>query len=412
MNIDYFSNKKIFFLYNHFSKLTNLNVSFSNNLSNEVRTYFKTNKQLGAKDRKFLAELIFTYYRYLHIIKLYNFNNSEDIFIVIFFISKKVLNNSDTFSYILKQFDEFLEKLPKEKVILVKDFLNFVDSNISKLYPELFSNQIFKINEALFNTLNSKSPITIRLLDDNNLDKLQNLFKLNNIDYTLTNLNSINIYTFINFDTLLSTNNIEYEIQDNGSIIISKIVADISNNNLLDACAGSGGKSLAISSFNKKVKIDMYDSNINRLNQYYLRNTNNNVNVLNSLNYDKLYDLVLVDSPCSGSGTIRRHPDKIYTINENILKEFASKQINILNEYSKFVKKEGILVYVTCSLFDIENIEVVNKFLENNKNFIPFETKNKLLNDFSLKISNFANILLPINYDGDIFFVATMKRIS
>ena len=157
----------------------------------------------------------------------------------------------------------------------------------------------------------------------------------------------------------------------------------------------------------------MFDSIQTRLKEFHNRNvsTVNNITLLDQLDMSKQYELVLVDAPCTGSGTVRRNPDKKHTITRDTINQFAKTQLSILNDYSKFLSIGGSLIYVTCSLFNEENIKVIDKFLETNPNFEPMQIESNTINDYSIKISNFANILIPINYNGDIFFIATLKKL-
>lgn len=405
--------KKLNFLFQHFEKVVFLPYSFNIKFSDVIKEYYSSNKQLGSKDRKLLNELVFNYLRFKSSLEIYEITNIFEIFYIIFNISKKVSDYLNTFA----DFDEHLINFLSENHISIeqkiKDFIENFDNTHKNSYSILFQNQINNLNTILFELLNSKSPVTIRpLTNENSLDSISNILVANDIIFYRTPLNSIDIQSEKSLMNIIPQENYDYEIQDNGSIIISKFVSELNPDSLLDACAGSGGKSLAISSFNPNIKIDMYDSVKSRLNEFHKRNSKpySNINLLYQLDKSKKYDVVLIDAPCSGSGTIRRNPDKKHTIDSEILNKFSQTQLSILNEYSKYVSKDGTLVYVTCSLFDKENIDVVNQFLETNPKFEPIEIESDTINNYSIKISNFANILIPINYNGDVFFIATLKK--
>ena len=133
--------------------------------------------------------------------------------------------------------------------------------------------------------------------------------------------------------------------------------------------------------------------------------------------YDyKYFDYILVDAPCSGMGTIRRDPSRKYKINEGLISRLADKQYRILEQYSKFLKKGGIIVYSTCSVLKDENDMIVDKFLKENPDFEP---------DSLFSIFEYHNISIPnlghddfkltvafdrFNCDG--FFISRMKRIN
>ena len=85
--------------------------------------------------------------------------------------------------------------------------------------------------------------------------------------------------------------------------------------------------------------------------------------------FENFFDLVILDVPCTGSGVWRRRPETIIRINRNNLKYYLKIQKEILNNASKYCKKNGIITYITCSLFESENENQINSFLEKNKGF-------------------------------------------
>ena len=120
-------------------------------------------------------------------------------------------------------------------------------------------------------------------------------------------------------------------------------------------------------------------------------------------------DIVLIDAPCSGIGTIRRNPDKKWTMTEELVLKYAEEQRKILEFNANFVRIGGRLVYATCSLFRQENEEVIEVFLSSHKNFELMKPEQELK---SLNISLDTSVvkLLPHKHDTDGFFVAVMQR--
>ena len=124
------------------------------------------------------------------------------------------------------------------------------------------------------------------------------------------------------------------------------------------------------------------------------------------------FDKVVVDAPCSGTGTWRRNPDQKWRTDEQTINELCVLQENILKSSSRLVRPGGKLIYITCSLLKDENESQVDKFLDNNKDFHlcdinntwfdTFEQKN-ISNDKTLRISAHQN-----NSDG--FFMAILER--
>ena len=211
-----------------------------------------------------------------------------------------------------------------------------------------------------------------------------------------------------------------FTIQDEASQLVGYSINPNPNDYILDACAGAGGKSLHLADLQKdKGKITATDIDFIKLKEVNKRTklTNYksiNVTANNNLKNNKKYDIVLVDAPCSGSGTIRRDPMKKYSINTKTISKIAEKQLEILTNYSKYVKQGGTLVYSTCSIFPQENEDIVNKFLENNTDFIP-DALYPHLNEHSINITNitdtdFCITLFPFIDNTDGFFISRMRK--
>ncbi|MEE9272760.1 MAG: RsmB/NOP family class I SAM-dependent RNA methyltransferase [Robiginitomaculum sp.] len=169
------------------------------------------------------------------------------------------------------------------------------------------------------------------------------------------------------------------EIQDEGSQLVSLLVEAKPGEQVLDYCAGGGGKSLALSAaMNGEGTLYAYDIDKRRLAPIYqraMRAGANNIEIcqppIGSL--DKLkrkMDRVLVDAPCSGSGTWRRKPDVKWRLSLETLELRIRQQKEILEQAKAYVKPGGLLIYVTCSLFAEENEGQVYGFLEENPDYI------------------------------------------
>jgi len=218
-----------------------------------------------------------------------------------------------------------------------------------------------------------------------------------------------------------------FEIQDEGSQLISLFLDPKPNEKVLDACAGAGGKSLHIAVLQQDLgEIIANDTEFarlkelpNRANRSGIKSIKVNLTLKNtkrSILLPDYFDKVLVDAPCSGLGTIRRDPIKKYKITNRILGKLTINQKNILQHYSKFVSRGGILVYSTCSILNEENIEIVNHFLNENPNFSPvniqdFITSFNLYNKLRLVGPNYISIDFGTS-SSDGFFMAKFKRIE
>lgn len=164
------------------------------------------------------------------------------------------------------------------------------------------------------------------------------------------------------------------EIQDEGSQLAAILAAPPRSGQVLDLCAGGGGKTLALAALmDNGGQVYAYDSDMRRLAPIHdrltragarnvqVRTPRGKTNVLEDL--EGRMDLVLVDAPCTGTGTWRRNPDAKWRIRPGALGERQRDQAEVLNEAARFVKPGGRIAYITCSLLDEENGAQVRHFL-------------------------------------------------
>ena len=139
----------------------------------------------------------------------------------------------------------------------------------------------------------------------------------------------------------------------------------------LDYCAGGGGKALALAAkFNSKILA--HDTKNWRMSDIPKRSNRAGAEIeIVSTNYlkNKSFGLVLADAPCSGSGTWRRDPAGKWLLTEATLMQLLKTQKEIINRSSQYVRKGGILAYVTCSVLKRENSDQVTAFLSSNNNW-------------------------------------------
>ncbi|WP_371398368.1 RsmB/NOP family class I SAM-dependent RNA methyltransferase [Fretibacter rubidus] len=168
------------------------------------------------------------------------------------------------------------------------------------------------------------------------------------------------------------------EIQDEGSQIVSLLVNAQPGEQILDYCAGGGGKSLALAAdMNNEGAVHAFDIDKRRLAPLYQRAARNGADIVNvveppSKNLENLLgkmDKVLIDAPCSGVGTWRRKPDAKWRLSEDSLEKRYKEQRVVLAGAKAFVKPGGLLFYVTCSMLAEENEGQVYTFLEANPEF-------------------------------------------
>jgi 16S rRNA (cytosine967-C5)-methyltransferase len=215
-----------------------------------------------------------------------------------------------------------------------------------------------------------------------------------------------------------------FEVQDEGSQIVADLVDPREGQQVLDFCAGGGGKTLAMAAaMNNKGQVRAYDADRKRLApiiERLKRAGTHNVQVHDSAkaleSLRERFDHVLVDAPCTGTGTWRRRPDTKWRLTERNLEERVSQQTEALTEASAFVKPGGSLVYVTCSVLPNENDRQVRAFCEKNPGFeiVPVLDDWKRLFGAAAPLPRSADgktvTLSPASMDTDGFFFCRMRR--
>jgi 16S rRNA (cytosine967-C5)-methyltransferase len=165
-----------------------------------------------------------------------------------------------------------------------------------------------------------------------------------------------------------------FEVQDEGSQIAAFLAGAKAGEQVLDLCAGSGGKTLALAAaMENRGQIFTHDANLRRLAPIYeriqraearniqLRAPKGKTDVLSDL--EAKMDLVLVDAPCTGTGVWRRHPDAKWRMRPSALAQRVKQQSALLDEAARFTESGGRIAYVTCSVLDAENGAQVRDFL-------------------------------------------------
>ena len=202
-----------------------------------------------------------------------------------------------------------------------------------------------------------------------------------------------------------------FHVQDMASQLCAKAVGAKEGDIVFDLCSAPGGKAYTVAeTMNDKGKVLCFDIYENRVNliikgaqRLGLTSIEGRVGDAGKYNSDLgLADKVLCDVPCSGLGIIRRKPEIKYKSEEE-LRDLPDIQYTIIDNASNYVKKGGRLVYSTCTLSKAENEDVVEKFLNNHKDFKPAAL-------FADNGSCTSMTLMPHKNLSDGFFIACFER--
>jgi 16S rRNA (cytosine967-C5)-methyltransferase len=193
-----------------------------------------------------------------------------------------------------------------------------------------------------------------------------------------------------------------FEIQDASSQLVAPFLQLQEGMKVVDACAGAGGKSLHMAACMKNkgtlVSMDVEERKLQELKKRSERAGISIVQtqVINAGVLKKLEgtaDRLLLDVPCSGLGVLRRNPDAKWKLSPEFIQKIKQTQQEIIRDYSRMVKRGGIMVYATCSILPGENQEQVAQFLKTDASF-------ELLEDRKIMPSD--------GFDG--FYMAKLKR--
>ena len=158
------------------------------------------------------------------------------------------------------------------------------------------------------------------------------------------------------------------EVQDEGAQLVSMAIGVKPKDDVFDFCAGAGGKSLILAQLmQNRGFIQAYDASPKRLTELVKRARRANISIVKTVprlpEAHKKFDHVVVDAPCSGTGTWRRNPDMKWKLTPRQLEQLTKKQAEILHTAEEYVKPGHYLTYITCSITSDENEQQVENFL-------------------------------------------------
>lgn len=384
--------------------------------------FFRENPTLGAKDRAFIAELVFGVLRNLRSLDTACGKPTPRLLAIAWLVRIQGMN--------LRQIEPYLRGPELDQVPAIKafdlaaqplavqwDVPDWLAERLLAIYGEtdatrlaaalrrpapldLRVNTILAKRDELLATLNAAgmtatttpySPVCIRLADKPALSK---------------------------YKPFLAGH---FEVQDEGSQLLGYLVAPKRGEMVVDFCAGAGGKTLLLgalmNSTGRLYAFDVSEKRLTKLKPRLKRSGLSNITpqLITSEHDSRIkrlagkIDRVLVDAPCSGLGTLRRNPDLKLRQNPDSVAELTVKQASILAAAAKLVKPGGRLVYATCSLLPEENEDIVTAFLTANPRFKLKNAADVLKNQqINLDTGEYLR-LNPAIHSTDGFFAAVME---
>jgi 16S rRNA (cytosine967-C5)-methyltransferase len=317
-----------------------------------LRHYFRTHTAVGSKDRKEICETIYGMIRWRGLLDHIAETplSWETRFHAFAKLSPKDLSNSSIPSHIRVSF-------PKAFYQLLSDSLGE-----EKAFQFCLS-------------CNEPAPTTVRinlLKTDRSavLENWQNRFKVSPCRYSNV---GVRFEEKINFFGMEEFKNGYFEVQDEASQLIADLVTIQPGMRFLDYCAGSGGKSLAVAArLQGRGQLFLHDVRPQVLLEARKRLKRAGIQNAQPLSADSpnkpllkmKMDWVLVDAPCTGTGTLRRNPDMKWKFEESMLERLVQEQRQIFKDALSYLKPGGHIVYATCSVLPQENQQQAAHFLE------------------------------------------------
>ncbi len=370
------------FRLNHLFKILSSFDFKSSPVDLHLHSYFRKNTALGSKDRKEIAEAVYFIIRYLGLIDAFitppiSWEKRVEIFLHRKFEEAPPSHLPDfkKYSFPKHYFDLLIDSIGEEKTI------EFCNVSNQQAPTTLRVNPLKGSREDLLNRLNKEypayptsiSPFGIQLKDRS---------------------------------ALFSTQEFQdgwFEMQDEGSQLVGLEVDPKPHQSVIDYCSGSGGKSLAFAyKMEGKGQIFLHDIRLKSL--YEARKRMKRAGIQNYQLVFETKDLkkrvpqgadwILLDVPCSGSGTLRRNPDQKWRFTLESFEEVIQEQRTIFDKALPLLKPGGRIVYATCSIFPQENQQQVDYFIQK----------------YGLRLVKPSLQLFPVSQGMDGFFAATLEK--
>ena len=364
----------------------------------------KAHKKWGSADRQVVSEIFYDIVRWKKRLEYYMGEGTKpsNIYnlILAYLLWKKVK---------YKKFDEF-DGIKTGGILSKLDKKTFPTKAIEHSVPDwlagLFEKELGAKWEKEMSALNEQAPVILRanslkISAENLVEILKeegvNSFVLRGYPDAVQLEEKKNVFLTSAFKEGF------FEVQDASSQKIAELLDVKEGMRVVDVCAGAGGKTLHIAALMKNkgqiIALDIYEWKLAELKRRAKRAGAFNIEtrfIEDNKVIKRLHstaDRLLIDAPCSGLGVLKRNPDSKWKIDEDFINRIKTEQENILQNYSKILKKGGKMVYATCSILPSENGEQVRKFLAENTEFALLKEENIMPSD---------------GYDG--FYMALIER--
>ncbi|SFD10101.1 16S rRNA (cytosine967-C5)-methyltransferase [Chitinophaga sp. CF118] len=329
-----------------------------------LKGFFKQRPYMGSRDRRWVSQLVYHYYRLGHLWKDER-QVTERILKGTFLCE---FDKNELLQFFRPEWNEKIQLSLGEKLTMLSfdgqpgDIFPFVSLLSKEIDAAAFAYSFFVQPYLFIRTRNNKQAAVMQLLQQAG------------ITFTTSGTDTIILPNSTKIDSII-TDKSWYEIQDLSSQKVGALFHPKAGEAWWDCCAASGGKSIMLIDKQPNVKLlvsDVRASIIQNLHQRFkeagIRGYEDvlldlTAPVLPATISNRKFDQIIVDAPCTGSGTWARSPENLYYFNEESIDTYQQLQKRIAANVVPLLKQGGSLIYITCSVFSKENEDVV-AFLE------------------------------------------------
>lgn len=369
-----------------------------------IERLLKANRKWGSLDRQTVSEIFYNIIRWKKRLEYYmgegvKPNNVYKLILTYLLWSKSYYKKFEEFDGV--KVADVLTKLKKGYIptkAIEHSIPDWLAETLEKELGPAWEREMLSLNEQAPTVLRAnRLKTTPKELVEDLKDEGVNAFTLPNYPDAVQLEEKKNVFLTTAFKDGL------FEVQDASSQKIGELLQVKEGMRVVDACAGAGGKTLHLAAMMKNkgqiIALDIYQWKLAELKRRAKRAGAHNIEarmIDDSKVVKRLHnsaDRLLIDAPCSGLGVLKRNPDSKWKIDQDFIDRIKKEQEQILQDYSKIIKKGGLMIYATCSILPSENNLQVENFLTNNPDY-------SLVKD--------ETIMPSAGYDG--FYMALIKR--
>ena len=412
------------------AELVRLTLKFDHPADAIVSRFFRDNRGLGPRERATMAETVYTVLRkkllFDHLAPSGSGPKERRLAILGFFGPGDFLRSALS--------DQEINWLDQCEKVSPHDLMERHRHNLPEWLVEPLKAQLGAEFWPLVETLNQGAGLDLRVntFKAKRADVLKELgkagIKATNTPYSPWGLRIAGKPALNKNDAFVRG---DFEVQDEGSQLLSMLLDAKRGEMVVDFCAGAGGKTLAIGAAMRSTgRLYAFDTSAHRLDAFKSRLKRSGLSNVHpaAIAHERddrvkrltgKMDRVLVDAPCTGMGTLRRNPDLKWRQNLQSVEEMSVKQTAILQSAARMLKSGGRLVYATCSVLPQENEAIADAFSAANPDYVPLMAGEVLA---ELKVENAATLcsggdggqqflrLWPHRHGTDGFFAAVWQK--